>query len=70
MRKEYIEQARLMVRLLPFVTAEECFALKGGSALNFFIWDMPRLSVDIDLTYLPIELRDTSLRGQECCFAT
>jgi len=62
MRKEYIEQARLMVRLLPFVTAEECFALKGGSALNFFIWDMPRLSVDIDLTYLPIELRDTSLQ--------
>jgi len=51
-----------MLRLLPFVTAEECFALKGGSALNFFIWDMPRLSVDIDLTYLPIELRDTSLR--------
>lgn len=62
MRKEYIEQARLMLRLLPFVAAEECFALKGGSALNFFIWDMPRLSVDIDLTYLPVEPRDTSLQ--------
>lgn len=62
MRKEYIEQARLMLRLLPFVAAEECFALKGGSALNFFIWDMPRLSVDIDLTYLPIEPRAISLQ--------
>lgn len=62
MKKEYIEQARLMLRLLPFVADEECFALKGGTALNFFVWDMPRLSVDINLTYLPVELRDTSLQ--------
>ena len=63
MRKEYLDQAQLMLRVLPHVTAEECFALKGGSAINFFIWDMPRLSVDIDLTYLPIEPREQSLRG-------
>lgn len=63
MRKEFVEQARLMLRLLPHVDREECFALKGGTALNFFVWDMPRLSVDIDLTYLPIEPREPSLRN-------
>jgi predicted nucleotidyltransferase component of viral defense system len=36
---------------------DEAFALKGGTAINFFLRDMPRLSVDIDLTYLPIEPR-------------
>lgn len=39
------------------------FALKGGTAINLFYRDMPRLSVDIDLTYLPLEERETSLRG-------
>jgi predicted nucleotidyltransferase component of viral defense system len=52
-----------MLRILPLVAAEESFALKGGTAINFFVWDMPRLSVDIDLTYLPIEPREQSLRG-------
>ncbi|MEK6542899.1 MAG: nucleotidyl transferase AbiEii/AbiGii toxin family protein [Elusimicrobiota bacterium] len=61
MRKEFIDQARLMLRLMPHVAAEESFALKGGTAINFFVWDMPRLSVDIDLTYLPIEPRAQSL---------
>jgi len=43
------------------VEEEECFALKGGTAINLFFQDMPRLSVDIDLTYLPVEDRETSL---------
>lgn len=47
-----------MIRSLPHVAAEECFALKGGTAINFFWRDFPRLSVDIDLTYLPIESRE------------
>lgn len=63
MRQDYLKQARLMLRLLPHVANEECFALKGGTAINFFVWDMPRLSVDIDLAYLPIEPRPQSLRG-------
>ena len=63
MRQDFIGQARLMLRVLPHVAAEECFTLKGGTAINFFVWDMPRLSVDIDLTYLPIEPRELSLRG-------
>lgn len=57
----FIDQARLMLRCLPAVNIEDCFALKGGTAINFFLRDMPRLSVDIDLTYLPVEPREESL---------
>jgi len=57
----YRRQAALLVRLLPLVAEESCFALKGGTAINFFVRDMPRLSVDIDLIYLPVENRDSSL---------
>lgn len=46
----FYEQARAMLNILPFALREECFALKGGTAINFFVRDMPRLSVDIDLT--------------------
>jgi predicted nucleotidyltransferase component of viral defense system len=59
----YFTQAELMVRILPHVTKENCFALKGGTAINLFIRDMPRLSVDIDLTYLPLEERNVSLQA-------
>jgi predicted nucleotidyltransferase component of viral defense system len=47
----------LLVRLLPLLETEPVFALKGGTAINLFYRDLPRLSVDIDLTYLP---RDTA----------
>lgn len=57
----YFKQARLMLRVLPHVASEEDFALKGGSAINFFVRDMPRLSVDIDLVWLPLSPRDTAL---------
>lgn len=50
----YRRQAALLVRTLPFVATETCFALKGGTAINLFLRDMPRLSVDIDLAYLPV----------------
>jgi len=56
-------QAALLVRALPYVAAETCFALKGGTAINLFIRDLPRLSVDIDLVYLPIADREASLLG-------
>lgn len=57
----YRRQAAFLVRILPFVAEEECFALKGGTAINMFYRDMPRLSVDIDLTYLPVAPREESL---------
>lgn len=57
----YFRQVRLLVRSLPHVATEQCFALKGGTAINLFVRDLPRLSVDIDLAYLPVADRDTSL---------
>lgn len=57
----YRRQVALLLRVLPHVAEEDCFALKGGTAINLFYRDMPRLSVDIDLTYLPIQTRRDSL---------
>jgi len=59
----YWVQVRLLIGVLPAVAAETCFALKGGTAINFFVRDMPRLSVDIDLAYLPVADREPSLRA-------
>jgi predicted nucleotidyltransferase component of viral defense system len=57
----FFKQAQLVLRVLPLMATEPSFALKGGSAINLFVQDLPRLSVDIDLTYLPIEPRNVSL---------
>lgn len=57
----YRQQVALLIRTIPFVAKEAAFALKGGTAINLFVRDLPRLSVDIDLTYLPVEDRTTSL---------
>ena len=59
--ESYRNQVALLVRALPAVAAERCFALKGGTAINLFVRDLPRLSVDIDLTYLPVQPRADSL---------
>lgn len=59
----YRRQVALLVRVLPFVASETDFALKGGTAINLFIRDLPRLSVDIDLTWLPVADRAASLAG-------
>lgn len=53
----YKAQVELLLQSLPYVFRDPRIALKGGTALNLFEHDMPRLSVDIDLTYLPIEDR-------------
>ena len=57
----YGQQVTLLLRLLPHVAKEDCFALKGGTAINLFVRDMPRLSIDVDLTYLPLASRKDSL---------
>ncbi len=59
----YLKQVRLLLELLTYVSAESNFALKGGTAINLFVRGMPRLSVDIDLAYLPIEDRVTTLQN-------
>jgi hypothetical protein len=60
-RERYAAQVELLVRTIPIVADEPDFALKGGTAINLFYRDMPRLSVDIDLTYVPLDDRATAL---------
>jgi predicted nucleotidyltransferase component of viral defense system len=62
-KEEYAEQVRLLIRLLPIIDKEGCFALKGGTAINLFYRPLPRLSVDIDLLYLPMEERELALQN-------
>lgn len=57
----YHKQVELLLDVLPQFFSEPQLALKGGTAINLFVRDMPRLSVDIDLTYLPLEDRETAL---------
>jgi len=63
--QSYQNQVELLLNVLPVVAREEVFALHGGTAINLFVRNMPRLSVDIDLTYLPLDSgnRDAALQG-------
>jgi predicted nucleotidyltransferase component of viral defense system len=54
----YYQQAKLVIDTLSYVAKEESFALKGGTAINFFIRDLPRLSIDIDLDYIGFEPKE------------
>ena len=62
MNNEYKEKVRLLLRIFPIVMDEQCFAVHGGTAINLFVNDLSRLSVDIDLTYIPLEDRDSSIK--------
>ena len=53
MKDVYKKQLSLLLDILPEIAKEEVFALHGGTAINLFCLNMPRLSVDIDLTYIP-----------------
>ena len=55
-------QVDLLLQTIPYIAKESIFSLKGGTAINLFIRDMPRLSVDIDLTYMLINDRETALK--------
>ena len=68
-KEEYAEQVRLLIRLLPIIDKEPVFALKGGTAINLFYRPLPRLSVDIDLLYLPMEDRETALKNIKAALA-
>jgi len=58
---KFRQQVQLLVRILPLIDTEKCFALKGGTAINLFYRTLPRLSVDIDLLYIPMDDRETAL---------
>ena len=68
-KEEYAEQVKLLIRLLPIIDQETCFALKGGTAINLFYRPLPRLSVDIDLLYLPMDDRVTALKNIKAALA-
>src|ERR1700686_3533357 len=51
MNQVYLDSARLMTRVAPLVLVDDTFALKGGTAINLFVRDMPRLTVDLDLVF-------------------
>ena len=61
MKDRYKRQVALLIRILPSVYGIKEFAIHGGTAINLFHKDMPRYSVDIDITYIPIEERAASL---------
>ena len=63
MNDAYKQQARLLLDVLPEVAKEACFAMHGGTAINLFVRNMPRLSVDIDLTYVEITGRTETLEA-------
>ena len=61
MRDRYKRQVALLIRILPSVYGIKEFAIHGGTAINLFHKNMPRYSVDIDITYTPLQDRETSL---------
>lgn len=64
--RRYTDRVRLLVEILPMLAQEPRFALKGGTAINLFEHDLPRLSVDIDLAWLPVNdyVEDATLIAQ------
>jgi predicted nucleotidyltransferase component of viral defense system len=63
MNETYLAQARVLAQVAPLVFTDDTFALKGGTAINLFVRDMPRLSVDLDLAFPDYSLdRDSALR--------
>ncbi len=64
MDKSYADTVRLLLTVAPDVFANDIFAIKGGTGINLFVQNMPRLSVDIDVVYLPWQVpRDEALRA-------
>jgi predicted nucleotidyltransferase component of viral defense system len=61
--ERYLDQVALLLRTIPEIATEPDFALKGGTAINLFVRELPRLSVDIDLVYLPVADRTASLQA-------
>lgn len=64
MDRHYADTVRLLLNIAPGVFDNDIFAMKGGTAINLFLRDMPRLSVDIDVVYLPWQTpRDEALQA-------
>ena len=62
MNEIYKRQVALLIRIMPLVYQIKDFAVHGGTAINLFHKNMPRYSVDIDLTYIHVQEREESLK--------
>ncbi len=62
MNKMYRQQVELLLRIIPTLEEVDSFAIHGGTAINLYILDLPRYSVDIDVTYTPIKSREESFK--------
>ena len=63
MIKKHKKQAAILLSVLEIALKDKRFGLKGGTAINLFYRDLPRYSVDIDICYLPLEDRATSMEN-------
>jgi predicted nucleotidyltransferase component of viral defense system len=64
MNQDYVDTVRLLLDIAPAVFKPPRFAMKGGTALNLFVQDMPRLSVDIDVVFTDYSLdRESALKA-------
>lgn len=63
MNELYKKQVALLIRIIPSLHRIQDFAVHGGTAINLFHKNMPRYSVDIDITYIPVQDRDESLKA-------
>ena len=63
MNDAYKQQVRLLLEVLPEVAKENCLAMHGGTAINLFVRDMPRLSIDIDLTFVELGEREEAINA-------
>ena len=55
---EYKERVKLLLQLIPTISEIDDFAIHGGTAINLFVLDLPRYSVDIDVTFIPLKSRE------------
>jgi hypothetical protein len=55
MNDDYVNAVQLLLQVAPAVFDTPVFAMKGGTAINLFLQNVPRLSVDIDVVFLPHE---------------
>jgi len=62
MNETYKKQVALLIRIMPLVYKISDFAVHGGTSINLFVKNMPRYSIDVDLTYLPLKNREESLK--------
>ena len=63
--QKYIDQVTLLLKVLPLLRGQSVFSVKGGTAINFFEHDMPRLSVDIDLAFTQMQDRASSIEKMQ-----